>query len=395
LSSPSNYPAHRWTLLGVFLLSTTINYLDRQTLANVAPQIMAEFRLTTAEYGWILAAFSLTYAAAAPFAGLLIDGLGLTRGICLAIGVWSLAGIATGLGTGLASLIVFRAILGLAEAGGIPATGKAIRLFLPPAERALGTSLNQAALSLGLILAPPLAVWIARQAGWRAAFLVTGALGLLWIPLWLRMAPRAGGAGRSAPLDFTLARDPRVWGFGLASALSLVLQSFWANFTFLYLTREAGAEPARAAWLATLPPLVATVGGFAGGARTWRLIRGGSPPFPARLRVCGQAAVAALVTAAIPWMPNALLATLAISAGLFAVSAFSVNMYAIPLDAYPAERAGFAISVLTFCYGVMQAVISPWFGAVIDRFGYAPICVGASLTPLAGWWLLRRLERAA
>lgn len=71
------------------------------------------------------------------------------------------------------------------------------------------------------------------------------------------------------------------------------------------------------------------------------------------------------------------------------------NMYAIPLDAYPAERAGFAISVLTFCYGVMQAVISPWFGAVIDRFGYAPICVGASLTPLAGWWLLRRLEPPA
>lgn len=381
--------AGRWLVLGVFLLSTTINYLDRQTLANVAPQVLQEFSLSTQQYGWIVAAFSLTYAFAAPPAGLMIDRLGLTRGISAAIGLWSLAGIATGLGTGMASLVLCRAILGMAEAGGIPATGKAIRMYLPPAERALGTSLNQAALSLGLILAPPVATWIAVNWGWRYAFLVTGALGLAWLPLWRAVARPETEGSTTLPMDWAFAREPLVWWFGVASAVSLILQSFWANFTFLYLTGPAGANQEEAAWLATIPPVAATMGGLAGGAASFRLIRKGVPPFAARMRVCGAAGVLALISALIPGAPTAFWTTIGISAGLFAVSAFSVNMYAIPLDVYPVERAAFAISLLTFCYGIMQAVISPLFGAVIDAFGYDPISAFAAVSPLAAWWILR------
>src|ERR1700674_1680713 len=151
----------RWLVIAIFFLSSSINYLDRQSLATLAPLFRAEFRLSNADYGWILAAFSITYAAAAPFAGLSIDRIGLNRGISLAIGLWSLAGIATGFTRGLTGVVACRAWLGLAEAGGIPAAGKAMHEYLAPEERALGNGLNQAAVFVGAMLAPPVATWLA------------------------------------------------------------------------------------------------------------------------------------------------------------------------------------------------------------------------------------------
>ncbi|HLY17122.1 MAG TPA: MFS transporter, partial [Bryobacteraceae bacterium] len=205
---------YRWVVLGVFVLCTAINYLDRQTLATLAPLVRAEFHLSNAEYGLILTAFSMAYAACAPFAGLLIDQLGLNRTITLAVGVWSCAGIATGFTRGLGGLVGCRGVLGMSEAAGIPGAGKAIHQYLLPAERALGNALNQAGVSLGLILAPPLATWIAVHYGWRQAFVITGALGLAWIPLWrltARSAPvmEAPNATDSSPA--TILADARLW----------------------------------------------------------------------------------------------------------------------------------------------------------------------------------------
>jgi len=151
----------RWSVLSIFVLSTAINYLDRATLATLAPAVKSEFHLSNAEYGWIVNAFMLTYMLSAPFAGMLVDRIGLDSAASIAVGVWSCAGIATGFSRGLAGLTGCRAVLGIAEAGGIPAAGKAIYGYLKPAERALGNAANQIAVSLGMVLAPPVATWIA------------------------------------------------------------------------------------------------------------------------------------------------------------------------------------------------------------------------------------------
>ncbi len=118
----SGVPAsrYRWFILAVFVLSTTISYLDRQILAALAPTIQAEFALSDAQYGLLLTAFSIPYAAMAPFAGLLIDRIGLNRAISLAVALWSCAGIATGLTTGLTSLIVCRCPARHRRGGGHP-----------------------------------------------------------------------------------------------------------------------------------------------------------------------------------------------------------------------------------------------------------------------------------
>ena len=382
---------HRWLVLSIFVLSSTINYLDRQTLATLAPLIRGELHLNNAQYGWIVSAFSITYAVCAPFAGLLIDRIGLDRGIRLAVGLWSLAALSTGWVRGFGGLLLCRAALGVAEAGGIPAAGKAIQQYLRAPERALGNSLNQAGVSLGLILAPPVATWLAVKYNWRAAFMAAAVAGFLWIPLWSAVGGRQvsvePGASRSRPMG--LWRDRRLWGFALANGVSMIPYSLWTNWTTLHLVDVNHLSFVRAAWFAWLPPLFGALGGVAGGALSFRWMNAGVETVAARTRVCLLAAVACLATAAIPWAPSAIFAAAGISLSFFAVAAFSVNMYSLPLDVFDARRSAFAVSLLVSAYGAMQAVASPVVGAIIDRYGYTPVCAGASVAPLAAVAILK------
>lgn len=398
MTRPTDADRWRWLVLAVFVLSSAINYLDRQTLAMLAPVLRREFHLSNTDYGLILAAFSITYAAGAPFAGMLIDRLGLNRGISLAVGLWSCAGLATGLTRGLGGLVGCRAVLGLAEAGGIPAAGKAIHQYLQPAERALGNAVNQAGVSLGLILAPPIATYLAVRAGWREAFVITGVLGIAWIPLW-NWASRRSGTPAASKMDVragaVLLRDRRLWAFVAANALSMVGYSLWTNWTTLYLVEVHRLTLVEAAWYAWIPPIFAAAGGMAGGWLSLRLMKRGVAALPARFRVCVAASALSLATAAIPLAPNAAWASAGISLSICAVSAFSVNMYTMPLDAFGGARAAFAVSILVASYGGVQAVMSPAFGKVVDLYGYAPLTAFAALMPLAACavlWRTRSIE---
>jgi ACS family hexuronate transporter-like MFS transporter len=388
----------RWLVLAVFVLSSAINYLDRQSLATLAPLVRAEFHLSNTQYGLILTAFSVTYMASAPFAGMLIDSIGLNRAISLAVGLWSCAGISTGFTRGLGGLVGCRAVLGMAESAGVPAAGKAIHQYLRPAERALGNALSQAGLSMGMILAPPIATWLAVRGGWRQAFVVTGALGLVWIPLWNWAARRTrppDSAEISRKACPSALRDRRLWAFVAANALSMIGYSLWTNWTTLYLVEVHGLTLVQAAWYAWIPPLAAMLGGFAGGWLSLRFMQRGLAAVAARFRVCLAASVVALATAGIPAAPTPAWASAGISLSIFAVAAFSVNMYTLPLDIFGGARAAFAVSLLVASYGGVQALISPAFGKVIDLYGYAPLAITASLAPLAACavlWGTRSVE---
>lgn len=383
---------NRWLVLAAFVLSTAINYLDRATLATVAPAVKAEFHLSNQQYGWIVDAFLFTYMLSAPFAGIWIDRIGLNRAAQTAVAAWSLAGIATGLSRGIAGLAGCRAALGIAEAAGIPAAGKAIYRYLKPPERALGNAANQIAVSLGMVLAPPIATWIAVRSGWRAAFLFTGAAGLLWIPLWrwasarapsVEEPPIAGGARE-------ILHDPRLWIFVGANFLSMIPYAFWTGFTTVYFVDRHHLTLAQAAWYAWIPPVFAGAGGFAGGwlSRLW--MARGVPAAGARFRVCVAASVLALATAAIPAAPSPSWSAVGISLSWFAVAAFSVNMYSLPLDTFGGGNAAFAVSMLTASAGA-AGLISPFFGWLIDLHGFAPVTALAAVTPLAACALLRRV----
>jgi ACS family hexuronate transporter-like MFS transporter len=378
----------RWVAVLVFLFSSTLNYLNRQLLAAAAPSLKIEFHLTDRDYGFVLLAFSIVYAVAAPFAGLFIDRVGLNRGMTIAVGAWSLIGMATGLAGGFESLLLCRALLGVAEAAGIPGSGKATGTFLLPHEFALGGAVSQIGLSVGGVAAPLLVGYLAGPFGWRSVFAFCGALGFLWIPIWLytaRAVPKQREPGTARPVAIAqMLKDRRFWGLVIANILYMTMYTLWTNWTTLYFVEARGMTQAQAnrqfAWI---PPIFATAGGLAGGAMAFRLIRAGRSVTSARLLVCTLSALLLLATAAVPLMPGAGWAAAAISFSFFWVTAMSTNVYVMPIDFFGVARAAFGVSALTFAYGLMQAVVSPLIGELIHRYGFGTVCVAFSVLPLA------------
>jgi ACS family hexuronate transporter-like MFS transporter len=281
-------------VISVLILATALNYLDRQLLAALAPSLKSEFHLSNEQYGLILLAFSLAYAAAAPASGLVIDRIGLTAGISLAVAGWSGAGMLTGLVTSFPALLACRGALGATEAAAIPAFGKANAVYLPAREFALGTAVNQIGISIGGIAAPLIAASVAVVYGWRAAFVACGAAGLLWIPFWLytaRRIPSQAVSVRGGGVKGMLG-DRRFWGLVIANVLYMTTYTLWTNWTTLYFVDARGMMQAdantRFAWI---PPVFATAGGLAGGALAFRTIRAGVEPFAARMRICWISAI--------------------------------------------------------------------------------------------------------
>jgi len=389
----SRFPL-RWVAVGVFVLSSSLNYLDRQLLAALAPTMRGEFQLTNEQYGLVISSFAIVYALVAPAAGWFIDRVGLNLGAGISVALWSLAGAATAWTRSFSGLLACRTVLGAAEAAGIPATGKANATYLEPRELALGTAFNQVGITLGSVAAPLIVTFMQPRYGWRSAFALCGALGFLWIPLWLLTArsvpakrPSVSPAGNGGG---SLLYDRRFWGLAIANAFVMTLYALWSNWTTLYFVQERHMTQDQAnrefAWI---PAVFATAGGFFGGVLSYRWIRAGMNVLRARMRICWISAVILLATAAVPLMPYPALAAAAISLSFFWTLAISTNMYALPIDLFGPARAGLGVAALTSSFGLMTAFLSPWIGGMVDRVGFSPVCVALSITPLLGIGILR------
>lgn len=384
----------RWVAISVFVLSSSLNYLDRLLLAALAPTIKAEFHLSNVEYGRIVSVFALLYAFVAPAAGWFVDRVGLNWGITTAMVVWSLAASGTGLTASLRGLMTARGILGMGEAAGIPCAGKANSLYLGSSELAFGTAVNQVGITIGSIAAPLMAAGLAPLWGWRYTFVVCGALGFLWVPLWWFTSRRVPPPAHQVRVETigigAILRDRRLWSLILANALVMTLYTLWTNWTTLYFVQARGLTESQAnSTFAWIPPVFATLGGLTGGWMAYRAITRGSEVFAARMRVCWIAAVVLLATALVPMAPSPALAAAAISLSFFWCLAISTNLYALPIDWYGSGRAGFGVAALTCSFGLMTAAISPIIGAVVDAFGFAPVCVAMAVLPLIGISILQ------
>lgn len=384
----------RWIAYSVFVLSTALNFLDRQLLAALAPQILTELGMSKGQYGDLLAVFSLTYAFSAPLMGWFIDRVGLRWGSIALVGAWSMAGMATGWVGGFVGLLAARAALGMAEAGSIPGSGKANALYLESRERSLGTAFNQVGITLGGVLAPLAGQWIAGTYGWRHAFVICGALGFVWIPLWwatTRKYPPAPLAPVKAGGESTagLLRDTRFWLLFAANMAVMVIYSLWMNWTTVFLVAQHGLTQAdaneRLAWMA---PVSATLGGLFGGWLSVRWARGGNA-VEGRLRVVLAGCLLVLVTALIPLSPGPAWATAGVCLSFFACLMTSVNLYALPLDLFGPRRAGFAVAGLTCSYGVLQTLFSP----IAGRVAFGPLLAVCAVLPLGGYLLARAAVR--
>jgi MFS transporter, ACS family, hexuronate transporter len=372
----------RWSALGVFVVASTLNFLDRQLLAAMAPAVRGEFSLSNTDYGTLVAAFSMTYTVMAPLAGWFVDRVGLRLGIIGALGCWSLAGIATGFVGSYRSLVACRMALGTAEAAGIPAASKSVAVFLQPREFGLGIALNAVGVTLGMMSAPIVAATVGARYGWRAAFVLCGLLGLIWLPLmWFATAradrSAAAAAAGAFPLGLML-RDKRLWGILLANVLVMANYALWLNWTTIYFVEELHLTQTQAnQYFAWIPPIFATLGGFFGGWLGLRRVgtRSGSDAAAARVRLCCMLSPALLVTALVPLVDVPILAAAAISASVFACMTFLPNLHVIPIDLFGAGRAALTAAALASSYAFTQIALSPAMGAIVDAAGFSILCV--------------------
>jgi ACS family hexuronate transporter-like MFS transporter len=175
----------RWWIISLIFLATLINYIDRLTISVLAPVITRDLGLTNTEFGGIITWFLLAYTISQGLSGKLYDRVGTKRGFVCSITLWSIAAMAHAFARGLASLSVFRFVLGFGEAGNWPGAAKTVAEWFPIRERAFGMAIFNSGAAIGSVVAPPLIVWLSLAYGWQTTFIATGALGFAWLILWL------------------------------------------------------------------------------------------------------------------------------------------------------------------------------------------------------------------
>jgi MFS transporter, ACS family, hexuronate transporter len=176
---------YRWTICALLFFATTINYLDRQVTGILGPTLQAEFHWSETQYADITSWWTAAYAVGFLFVGRFIDKVGVRVGFAAAVVVWSIAAASHGLAYTIVGFGIARFALGLGESGNFPAAIKATAEWFPKHERAFATGIFNAGSNVGAIIAAILVPWITLHYGWRPAFVVTGAIGFVWLALWL------------------------------------------------------------------------------------------------------------------------------------------------------------------------------------------------------------------
>src|SRR5688500_7433697 len=179
-----NVGRYRWRICALLLFATTINYIDRQVLGVLAPDLQRLLGWSEIDYGYIVTAFQAAYAIGLLCAGAVIDRVGTRIGYALAVAVWSIAAMSHSLASSVISFATARFALGLGEAGNFPAAIKTVAEWFPRRERAFATGIFNSGTNIGALLTPLIVPIITISLGWEWAFILTGAVGFVWLVLW-------------------------------------------------------------------------------------------------------------------------------------------------------------------------------------------------------------------
>ena len=247
---------YRYTIMGLLFLATTINYIDRQIIGLLKPTLETEFHWTEKQYADIVFWFQLMYAVGYVLSGRFIDKVGAKIGYGLAVFAWSLAAMAHGFVKTTAGFIGVRGALGFTEAANFPAAIKSIAEWFPVKERSLASGIMVSGSTVGPLLAPAGVLWMANHYGWQTAFIVTGALGLLWVVAWYFLydkpqyrkqvnkeelsyitADRNTDEKTKLPLQQLLMKKA-TWGYFLATFLTDAIWWFYLFWLPSYLTSK-------------------------------------------------------------------------------------------------------------------------------------------------------------
>jgi ACS family hexuronate transporter-like MFS transporter len=384
--------SYRWIVCALLFGATTINYVDRGVLGVLAPDLQREMGWTDTQYGDINAAFSLAYALGFPLLGALIDRLGTKVGFAAALVVWSLAAAGHALARSAFGFGVARFLLGLGEAGNFPAAVRTTAEWFPRRERALATGIFNSGSNVGAILAPLLVPWIALTAGWRAAFVATGLLGLVWVAFWLPLYDRPERIARVSAEELAwinsdkpdqgaklrwgqLLRHRQTWAVAAGKFLTDPIWWFYLFWSAKFFADRFGTDLKKIG-----PPLVAIylmadVGSIAGGWLSSHLIARGWSANWARKTTLLACALCVIPVSFAPLVSSQWTAVALIGLAAAAHQGFSANMYTLASDMFPRRAVGSVIGIAGMAGAVggilMQSGsgrIKEWTGSYLAMF---------------------------
>jgi ACS family hexuronate transporter-like MFS transporter len=384
---------YRWTICALIFFATTVNYLDRQVISLVKLNLDKEFSWTKNDYANITIAFQLAYAIGMIFAGRLIDRLGTKLGYALSLILWSIAAMAHALVRSTTGFMVARAGLGITESGNFPAAIKTVAEWFPKKERALATGIFNSGTNVGAIIAPLTVPFIAAEWGWRWAFIITGAVGLIWLLFWFifyeipkkhKKLSRKEFEYIHSDVDeqdqeatshekvswFKLLVFKQTWAFTLGKMLTDGVWWFYLFWLPDFLNEQYGLSNTQIALPIALVYTIATVGSIFGGWLPMNFIRNGWPVFKARKTSMLIYAFAVLPVISAQYVGgfNMWYAVLTIGLAAAAHQAWSANIFTTVSDMFPKKTVGAVIGIGGMAGGIGGIILSKSAGLLFDHY---------------------------
>jgi ACS family hexuronate transporter-like MFS transporter len=403
----------RWWMISLIMLGAVINYLTRSTLAVSAPTLLADLNITTQEYSYITAAFQGTIMLQ-PLCGYVLDVIGLKYGFAIFAAAWSFICMAHGMATNWQSLAFLRGLLGLAEGSANPAGMKAVSEWFPARERGLAGGIFNIGASFGSMLAPPLVVWAILHYNWQSAFVITGALGLVWVAAWLLLydAPArhrrlseaeaqhiAAGQEQhlqgdgTRPSILSILKMRNFWGIALPRFLA---DPAWGTLAFwvpLYLTQVRHFDLMQIAMFAWLPFLAADLGCLFGPLVVLALQKRGVRLINARRGAFTLGACMMMGVAFVGFVDSPYAAIALLSLAGFAHQTLSVTVITMSSDLFRRNEVATVAGMCGTFGNLGLLIFSLLIGGLMAKVGYTPFFVTLAVLDLLAALLLWSLVR--